>query len=77
MAIPVDTWNQPLQIASYFLPQGAVIVQEKGNKEYGENIHRSLGYAGIDTNKIKIGVLIDEGSASASEILAGALKDQK
>lgn len=66
-----------VQIASYFLPQGAVIVQEKGNKEYGENIHRSLGYAGIDTNKIKIGVLIDEGSASASEILAGALKDQK
>lgn len=66
-----------VQIASYFVPQGGVIVEEKGSKEYGGNIHRSLGYAGIDTTKIKIGVLIDEGSASASEILAGAMKDQK
>lgn len=66
-----------VQIASYFIPQGGVIVEEKGNREYGANIHRSLGYAGIDTSKIKIGVLIDEGSASASEILAGAMKDQK
>ena len=66
-----------VQIASYFVPQGGVIVEEKGNKEYGANVHRSLGYSGIDTSKIKIGVLIDEGSASASEILAGAMKDQK
>ncbi len=66
-----------VQIGSYFLPQGAVIVEEKGNKEYGENVHRSLGYSGIDSSKVKIGVLVDEGSASASEILAGALKDHK
>jgi carboxyl-terminal processing protease len=52
-------------------------VEEKGSKEYGGSVHRSLGYAGIDQSKIKIGVLIDEGSASASEILAGAMKDQK
>jgi len=65
-----------VNIASFFLPEGSVVVSEKGNKELGENIHRSKGFATWSSD-IKVSVIVDEGSASASEILAGALKDQK
>lgn len=65
-----------VNIASFFLPEGSVIVSEKGNKELGGTVHRSKGFASWQPN-IKIAVIIDEGSASASEILAGALKDHK
>lgn len=65
-----------VNIASFFLKEGEVIVTEKGNKESGENVHTSKGFATFNS-KVKIAVIVDGGSASASEILAGALKDHK
>lgn len=60
-------------IASWFLGPGEIVVREDFGAEREEEMHRSRGYRVLE--KIPTVVLIDRGSASASEILAGALKD--
>ena len=62
-----------VDMASWFLPSGKIVVTEDYDG-HGDNIaHRSFGYDVFNEN-LKMVVLVDRGSASAAEILAGALR---
>jgi len=62
-----------VRIASFFLEIGKPVVKEEYAKD-DIRVYRSYGYDVFNKN-LKMVVLVDEGSASASEILAGALRE--
>ncbi|PIR84138.1 hypothetical protein COU18_01805, partial [Candidatus Kaiserbacteria bacterium CG10_big_fil_rev_8_21_14_0_10_51_14] len=62
-----------VDMASWFLPSGKVIVTEDYAGHSANVVHRSLGYDIFNEN-LKMVILVDRGSASASEILADALR---
>ncbi|MBI4114225.1 MAG: S41 family peptidase, partial [Candidatus Niyogibacteria bacterium] len=78
--IILDLRNNPggfleaaVDISSWFLPSGDVVVRESFGENKEEKIYRSRGYETLENKPVV--VLINEGSASASEIVAGALQD--
>lgn len=62
-----------VDMASYFLPVGEPVVTEDFKGKQTNVVHRSLGYNVFVNKKLSMAILVDQGSASASEILAGAL----
>lgn len=69
---PGGVLTSATEIADEFLPGGLVIVKTKGRRT-GEQVYKSK--SGDLLEKTKVVVLINSNSASASEILAGALQD--
>ena len=65
-----------ISMASWFLPEGKVVVTEDYGEESEPKVYRSKGY-NVFNDKLKFAILIDGGSASASEILAGAMQDHQ
>jgi len=62
-----------VSIASFFLPTGKVVLRESSGTTNREVVFRSSGKTLKQFAPEEMVVLIDRGSASASEILAGAL----
>jgi carboxyl-terminal processing protease len=61
-------------MASWFLPAGKTVVTEDFGSNKEPQVYRSKGY-NIFNNNLQMMILVDNGSASAAEILAGALKE--
>lgn len=62
-----------VSIASHFLPSGKVVLRESFADGRPEEVYRSTGRTLKEFSPKEMVVLIDGGSASAAEILAGAL----
>jgi carboxyl-terminal processing protease len=70
---PGGLLDQAIDVASEFLPRGQVVVSVKGRTEYSEPIvYKSTG---SDPATLPLVILINRNSASASEIVAGAIQD--
>lgn len=77
----IDLRNNPggyleasVLMASFFFPSDKVIVSEDFVRTGVKNSHTSKGFNAIPAD-VKIVILVNGGSASASEILAGAFQD--
>lgn len=73
---PGGLLNVAIKISEDFIPFGQTIVSTKGRHPSQDSLVKSTNLKG-EFLKMPTAILINEGSASASEIFAGALKDNK
>lgn len=70
---PGGLLQEAVKIVNLFVPQGSEIVSTKGKVKQWDKTYTAMS-APLDTT-IRIAVLTNRGSASASEIVAGAIQD--
>ncbi|OQX89765.1 MAG: hypothetical protein B6D65_01545 [candidate division Zixibacteria bacterium 4484_93] len=70
---PGGLLRQAVEVAGLFLPENSLIVSTRGRKSYHSQDFRSFAPPEFDEGKLV--VLVNPGSASASEIVAGAIQD--
>ncbi len=71
---PGGLLNKAVAIASRMIPKGKVVVSEENSDGKTESLYTS---GGDKLSSLPMVVLINEGSASAAEILSGALRDDR
>jgi len=64
---------QAIEVVSRFVPRGQTVVSVKGRSRYAQS--QELPSVGDRTEDLPLVVMINGGSASASEIVAGAIQD--
>jgi carboxyl-terminal processing protease len=70
---PGGILEQAVEVVSRFIPQGKTVVSVKGRSSYTQT--RELLSEGGEVDDFPLVVMINAGSASASEIVSGALQD--
>ncbi len=69
---PGGLLNQAIEISDFFLPRFETIVSTKGRAQGSDRVYKAPS---VERIKIPLVLLINRHSASASEIVAGALQD--
>lgn len=70
---PGGLLDEAIEIANFFLPRGKTLVTTKGKIKQASNTYKTLREP-LDL-EIPLAVLVNGGTASSSEILAGSLQD--
>ena len=72
---PGGLLDQAVAVCSRFLPRGELVVTTEGRSPMQDKSHFARGRGETVSDDVKVVVLVNPGSASASEIVAGCLQD--
>src|SRR2546422_369979 len=73
---PGGLLEQAVDVCEKFLPRGELVVTTEGRNSAQNSTRRAMG-RGDELHNLPLVVLVNQGSASASEIVAGCLQDLK